>query len=100
MLVDCLTLWLANLMEAGRDVDDRDRPAGRGARARRPAPVVIVSNEVGRGIIPDNALARRYADAHGVLNQRVAAAVGRVVLIERRPAARPQASSTQRSIPL
>ena len=44
-------------------------------------PVVLVSNEVGSGIIPANELARRYADALGVLNQRVAAAVGRVVLL-------------------
>jgi adenosylcobinamide kinase/adenosylcobinamide-phosphate guanylyltransferase len=43
--------------------------------------VVIVSNDVGGGIVPDNALARRYADAHGILNQTVAASVGRVVLM-------------------
>ena len=41
-----------------------------------------MSNEVGGGIVPDNALARRYSDAHGILNQRVAAAVGRVVLMD------------------
>ena len=79
VLVDCLTLWLANLMEAGLDV--AAETAGLvAALDAATAPVVIVSNEVGAGIVPDNALARRYSDAHGILNQRIAAAVGRVVL--------------------
>jgi adenosylcobinamide kinase/adenosylcobinamide-phosphate guanylyltransferase len=80
VLVDCLTLWLSNLMEAGRDVDkETDRLLA--ALGRTGAAVVLVSNEVGSGIIPDNPLARRYADALGTLNQRVAGAVGRVVLM-------------------
>lgn len=79
-LVDCLTLWLSNVMAAGRDTDDE------GARlidalARAGGLVVLVSNEVGAGIIPDNALARRYADALGLLNQRVAAAADTVILV-------------------
>ena len=79
VLVDCLTLWLANLMEAGLDI--AAETAGLIATLEAASgPVVIVSNEVGGGIIPDNALARRYSDAHGLLNQRIAAAVGRVVL--------------------
>ena len=81
VLVDCLTLWLANLMEAGLDIDRETDGADRGARGRGRRRWCIVSNEVGGGIVPDNALARRYADAHGILNQRVAAAVGRVVLM-------------------
>jgi adenosylcobinamide kinase/adenosylcobinamide-phosphate guanylyltransferase len=80
VLVDCLTLWLSNLMEAGRDID-RETDGLLAALERAKAAVVLVSNEVGSGIIPDNALARRYADALGTLNQRVAASVGRVVLI-------------------
>jgi adenosylcobinamide kinase/adenosylcobinamide-phosphate guanylyltransferase len=80
VLVDCLTLWLSNLLEAGRDPDceARDLVA---ALAQAEGPVVIVSNEVGSGIIPENALARRYADALGTLNQRTAAAVDQVVLV-------------------
>ena len=80
MLVDCLTLWLANLMAAGSDVD-AGSDALLDALSAAGGPVVMVANEVGSGIIPANALARRYADAHGVLNQRVAAAVGRVFLM-------------------
>lgn len=80
VLVDCLTLWLANLMEA--DFDIGTETATLMATLEKAAgPVVLVSNEVGSGVVPDNALARRYSDAHGILNQRVAAAVGRVVLM-------------------
>ena len=80
VLVECLTLWLSNLMGAGRAVEaetDRLIEALEGAAG----PVVLVSNEVGGGIMPDNALARRYADALGVLNQRVAAVATQVVLV-------------------
>jgi adenosylcobinamide kinase/adenosylcobinamide-phosphate guanylyltransferase len=80
VLVDCLTLWLANLMEA--DLDIGGETAGLIAALEAAAgPVVIVSNDVGGGIVPDNALARRYADAHGILNQKIAGAVRRVVLM-------------------
>jgi len=79
-LVDCLTLWLSNLMHAGRD------PEAEGARlaqalAAAAAPVVLVTNEVGGGIVPDNALARAYRDAAGRLNQRVAAECDSVYLV-------------------
>ena len=80
VLVDCLTLWLANLMEAGYDVSVETAGLVAALDAAT-GPVVFVSNEVGAGIIPDNALARRYSDAHGILNQRIGAAVGRVVLV-------------------
>jgi adenosylcobinamide kinase/adenosylcobinamide-phosphate guanylyltransferase len=80
VLVDCLTLWLANLMEA--DLGVGTETAGlTAALEAATGPVVMVSNEVGSGIVPDNALARRYSDAHGILNQRIAAVVGRVVLM-------------------
>ena len=80
VLVDCLTLWLANLMAADRNVDEEtDRLVG--VLAGAAGPVVLISNEVGSGIVPANPLARRFADAHGILNQRVAAAVDRVVLM-------------------
>ena len=80
VLVDCLTLWLANLMAAERGVDSWTSRLLE-ALAEAQGPVVLVSNEVGGGVVPDNALARRFADAQGVLNQRVAAAVDEVVLV-------------------
>ncbi len=80
VLVDCLTLWLSNIMAAGRDVRAETETLI-AAFPGLPAPVVLVSNEVGQGIVPENALARAFADAAGRLNQRVAAAAGRVVLV-------------------
>ncbi|MEX2319069.1 MAG: bifunctional adenosylcobinamide kinase/adenosylcobinamide-phosphate guanylyltransferase [Bauldia sp.] len=80
VLADCLTVWLSNLMGAGRDIDG-EGDALVAALARVTGPVVLVSNEVGLGVVPDNALARRYADALGILNQKVAAAADRVVLV-------------------
>ncbi len=80
VLVECLTLWLANLMFAERDVG----AAGGdllAALAEAGAPVVVVSNEVGWGVVPNNALARRFADEQGRLNQRVAGLAHEVFLI-------------------
>jgi adenosylcobinamide kinase / adenosylcobinamide-phosphate guanylyltransferase len=79
-LVDCLTVWLSNLMPGNRDVAAAT-DALLAATAAREAPTVMVANEVGLGIVPDNALARAYRDAHGRLNQRVAAAADRVMFI-------------------
>jgi adenosylcobinamide kinase/adenosylcobinamide-phosphate guanylyltransferase len=79
-LVDCLTLWLSNLMLAGADIDaevDRLDHALAGAAA----PVVLVANEVGSGIVPEHPLGRRFRDLQGVLNQRIAARADRVVLM-------------------
>ncbi|GJD37356.1 bifunctional adenosylcobinamide kinase/adenosylcobinamide-phosphate guanylyltransferase [Methylobacterium aerolatum] len=79
VLVDCLTLWLTNLILAEADVAGAtDRLAA--ACAAAPGPVVLVSNEVGLGIVPDNALARRFRDEAGRLHQRMAALADRVVL--------------------
>lgn len=80
MLVDCLTLWLSNLLLAGRDPDVESRRLAAVLAAPR-GPWVAVSNEVGFGIVPDNALARRFRDAAGRLNQTVAAAAGEVFLV-------------------
>jgi adenosylcobinamide kinase/adenosylcobinamide-phosphate guanylyltransferase len=80
ILVDCLTLWLSNLMLAERDIDAATTEL-LDALAPVAGPVVLVSNEVGLGIVPDNALARRFRDAAGILNQQVAAACGTVVLM-------------------
>lgn len=80
VLVDCLTLWLSNLMAAGRDMASE---SGRlvDALAVLDGPIVVVSNEVGLGVVPDNALARDFRDAQGLLNQRVAATASRVVFV-------------------
>ena len=70
-LVDCLTLWLSNLMHAERDVENEAK-ALVACLAVQTHPVVLVTNEVGSGIVPANELARRYRDAAGWLNQSVA----------------------------
>jgi adenosylcobinamide kinase/adenosylcobinamide-phosphate guanylyltransferase len=80
VLVDCLTLWLSNLMLTGGDID-AETARLEDALARAAVPVVLVSNEVGLGIVPDNALARRFRDAQGRLNQQIAARADRVVMM-------------------
>lgn len=80
IVVDCLTLWASNLLLREADVDaatDRLCAAISGARGR----VLLVANEVGLGIVPDNALARRFRDIAGRMNQAVAEAVYEVTLI-------------------
>jgi adenosylcobinamide kinase/adenosylcobinamide-phosphate guanylyltransferase len=79
-LVDCATLWLTNHMLAGHDVTAE---AGRlvSALAACPGRVIVVSNEVGWGIVPENALARAFRDEQGRLNQRLAAEAGLVVAV-------------------
>jgi adenosylcobinamide kinase/adenosylcobinamide-phosphate guanylyltransferase len=80
VLVDCLTLWLSNLMLAGSDVAAES--AGLvGALSALAGPVVFVANEVGLGIVPDNALARAFRDHAGQLNQAVATVSDRVVFL-------------------
>jgi len=80
VLVDCATLWLTNQLLAEHDLEAEAR-ALRVALARCRAPVVIVSNEVGWGIVPENALARRFRDAQGRLNQQLASDAGLVVAV-------------------
>src|SRR3974390_1190843 len=80
ILIDCLTLWLSNRMLADADVDS-EFIAIEAALDARAGPAVLVSNEVGSGIVPENALARRFQDLQGRLNARVAARAGRVVLL-------------------
>lgn len=70
-LVDCLTLWLSNLMHVERDWET-EAVLLTEALGRQKSPVVLVTNEVGLGIVPDNLLARRFRDAAGILNQMVA----------------------------
>jgi adenosylcobinamide kinase/adenosylcobinamide-phosphate guanylyltransferase len=80
VLVDCLTLWLSNVMLAGADVD-AEMGRFHHALEERTGPVVLVANEVGLGIVPENALARRFRDAAGRLNQRLAGLADHVVLL-------------------
>jgi len=80
VLVDCLTLWLSNLMMAEVDVAAAI-DAFKAGLAGLACPVVLVSNEVGLGIVPDNALARAFRDHAGRLNQAVAAVSNKVVFV-------------------
>ncbi len=78
VLLDCVTLWLTNIILAERD-EAADSAALVKALEETPCPVVVVSNEVGLGIVPDNALSRRFRGAQGRLNQALAARAGLVV---------------------
>ncbi|MCT8997084.1 bifunctional adenosylcobinamide kinase/adenosylcobinamide-phosphate guanylyltransferase [Chelativorans intermedius] len=80
LLVDCLTLWLSNVMLAGHAVEEACRHLA-DALARPRGPWVVVASEVGLGIVPENALARRFRDAAGMLNQMVAARADSVELM-------------------
>jgi adenosylcobinamide kinase / adenosylcobinamide-phosphate guanylyltransferase len=80
LLVDCLTLWTSNLLLAERDIPAATQ-ALVVALGRAPGPVIMVANEVGLGIVPDNALARRFRDAAGLVNQAVAQVADEVVLV-------------------
>jgi adenosylcobinamide kinase/adenosylcobinamide-phosphate guanylyltransferase len=82
-IVDCLTLWVSNLIERGcadREIERRASLAA-GLAAARPAPTVAVSNEVGSGIVPVNALARRFRDVLGAVNEIWAGAAERTALV-------------------
>ena len=80
LLIDCLTLWVSNLMHAERDiVAATDELIAAMGDAR--GPVILVANEVGLGIVPDNALARRFRDEAGRVNQAAAAAANEVSFI-------------------
>ncbi len=80
VLVDCLTLWLSNLMHAGRD-PGVEGAAIAGLLPHLPGPVVFVSNEIGLGLVPDTSLGRRFRDAQGRLNQTIAAATDQAVFV-------------------
>ena len=80
VLVDCLTLWLTNLILAERDIAIATGELMAACREAQ-GPVVLVSNEVGLGIVPENALARRFRDEAGRLHQRLASQAERVVFM-------------------
>ena len=81
ILVDCLTLWLNNLLMQTQDTNQMLRAIDELAEAVKTAPhaVILVSNEVGTGIVPENRLARLYRDLAGWTNQAIAAACDRVI---------------------
>ncbi|MGH6632527.1 bifunctional adenosylcobinamide kinase/adenosylcobinamide-phosphate guanylyltransferase [Sphingopyxis sp.] len=80
VLVDCLTLWVSNLLLADADIPLASRQLCH-AISRFEGRLILVANEVGLGIVPDNALARAFRDAAGQLNQSVAATAEEVVLL-------------------
>lgn len=83
LIVDCLTLWASNLMARGEDHESilRDAQEVAALLAGRLEPVVVVSNEVGLGIVPEHAVARRFRDTLGAVNTVFAAAAERAVLV-------------------
>lgn len=80
LLVDCLTLWLSNLMHHERE-PEAEAAALLAALAAAPCPVILVSNELGLGLVPETPLGRAFRDAQGRLNQAAAAAVDDVVFV-------------------
>jgi adenosylcobinamide kinase/adenosylcobinamide-phosphate guanylyltransferase len=80
LLVDCLTLWLSNRLLADADLE-RETASLTDALVARVGSTIVVSNEVGLGIVPDNVLARRFRDAAGIANQMLAARADRVDFI-------------------
>lgn len=83
VLVDCLTLWLNNLLMEKRDADRIRQETARLVTALQgvAGPVIVVSNEVGAGIVPENPLTRRFRDEMGAINQAIAACADTVVLM-------------------
>jgi adenosylcobinamide kinase/adenosylcobinamide-phosphate guanylyltransferase len=80
LLVDCLTLWLSNLLLADKCVEAETRSLCAALREAA-GPVVLVANEVGLGLVPETPLGRRFRDEAGRLNQQVAAFADRVVFV-------------------
>lgn len=80
VLIDCLTLWVTNLMVGEEDIDAAIAELV-SALISRTAPTVLVSNEVSLGIVPENKMARQFRDHAGRLHQRIAAVADRVVLM-------------------
>jgi adenosylcobinamide kinase/adenosylcobinamide-phosphate guanylyltransferase len=83
VLVECLTIWLSNLVGKGladREIDGEVARLVEAISASR-TPIIVVSNELGRGVMPENQLARRFVDISGRANQSVAAAVDDVIFV-------------------
>ena len=80
VLVDCLTLWLSNLMLMEANIEEEIAQLEKALMAAR-ARLILVANEVGSGIVPSYPLGRRFRDLQGMLNQRIAASAERVILM-------------------
>jgi adenosylcobinamide kinase / adenosylcobinamide-phosphate guanylyltransferase len=80
LMIDCLTLWLSNLMLAGRSSEEETVTFAAALRLAA-GPIVLVANEVGLGLVPETALGRSFRDAAGRLNQEIAAVADRVAFI-------------------
>jgi adenosyl cobinamide kinase/adenosyl cobinamide phosphate guanylyltransferase len=80
VVLDCLSLWVANLLERKEDVDVHNERALTLVQAR-PAPTIVVSNEVGLGVVPASELGRRYGDLLGRVNARWAAAADEAAFV-------------------
>ncbi len=80
ILVDCLTLWLSNIMHTEEDISDRHSSLVTTLSQRR-GPVILVSNELGMGLVPETRLGREFRDAQGRLNQTVARAADHVTFV-------------------
>ncbi|MEW6108275.1 MAG: bifunctional adenosylcobinamide kinase/adenosylcobinamide-phosphate guanylyltransferase [Nitrospirota bacterium] len=90
IIIDCLTLWLSNVMHADLNLDEEIEsligilqyaPAQKSIRTCSNTPLLIVSNEVGMGIVPENEMARRFRDMAGTLNQRIAEIADEVYMV-------------------
>jgi adenosylcobinamide kinase/adenosylcobinamide-phosphate guanylyltransferase len=83
VIVDCLTVWVGNLFHHRPEIGDRETAYAElvAALATRTGPTVVVSNEVGLSIVPENAMARRFRDEQGIANQRLAGAADEVFLV-------------------
>ncbi|MGB5156109.1 bifunctional adenosylcobinamide kinase/adenosylcobinamide-phosphate guanylyltransferase [Desulfobacterium sp. N47] len=81
ILIDCLTLWINNIMFQHADIDKITDNIQKLVSSLKDSycPVVLVSNEVGSGIVPDNELARFFRDAAGLVNQKIASIADRVI---------------------
>ncbi len=80
ILIDCLTLWLSNLLGADMDIIEHSNLLIEALKSAK-SEVILVSSEVGMGIVPDNALARQFRDYAGVLHQRVAEVADLLVIM-------------------
>ncbi|MDT9546883.1 MAG: bifunctional adenosylcobinamide kinase/adenosylcobinamide-phosphate guanylyltransferase [Chlorobium sp.] len=85
VLVDCLTVWTGNLMhrfgEQAEEIIERETASLIGVLQNPPCSIILVSNEVGMGIVPENAMARKFRDLAGIVNQKVAATATEAYLL-------------------